>query len=154
MLATTKPSRVLFCFVLFCFVLFCFVLFCFVLFCFVWVQSSLFVLPCCLVPDLLFVTWISLCLALWILFADRRPRPFTWVLFCLALYMTVCHLFDPACVFKPCLAIQACIWIRTPLLLSAPLLSIYYLDKKQLSDSKALPPSKYYVVLSLVLTDR
>ncbi len=31
-------------------------------------------LPCCLVPDLLLVTWISLWLSLWILFADRRLR--------------------------------------------------------------------------------
>ncbi len=31
------------------------------------------------------------CQALWILFADRRPRPFTWVLICLALNIPVCH---------------------------------------------------------------
>ncbi len=144
MLATTKPSRVVLlccvvlccvCVVLCCVVLCCVVLCCVVLCC---VCCVCCVVLCCVVPDLLFVTWISLCLALWILFADRRPRPFTWVLFCLALYMTVCHLFDPACVFEPCLAIQACIWIRTPLVLSAPLQSIYYLGKKQLSDSKAL----------------
>ncbi len=48
--------------------------------------------PFCLLPG------SSLCLALWILFADRRPRPFTWLLSCLALYMPVSHLLDPACV--------------------------------------------------------
>ncbi len=68
--------------------------------CLVFVFSLVFL--CCLVVWFLTFCLLpgsSLCLALWILFTYRRSRPFTWVLFCLALYMTVCHLFDPACVF-------------------------------------------------------
>ncbi len=49
-------------------------------------------------PLLVYLDYPS-CQALWILFTDRRPRPFTWVLICLALNISVCHLFDPACVF-------------------------------------------------------
>ncbi len=83
MLATTKPSRVvlccvvLCCVVLCCVVLCCVVLCCVVLCCVVLCCVVLCCVVLCVVPDLLFVTWISLCLALWILFADRRPRPFT-----------------------------------------------------------------------------
>ncbi len=67
----------------------------------VFCYSFCLVLLCCLV--VWFLTFCLLpgsspCLALWILFADRRPRPFTWLLSCLALYMPVCHLLDPACV--------------------------------------------------------
>ncbi len=69
-------------------------------------------LPCCLVPDLLLVTWLSLCLALWILFADRRPRR-------LLQYSSALPHLAPSC--WPCLAIKACTWIRTPLVLSAAL---------------------------------
>ncbi len=57
------------------------------------------VFPCCLAVWFLtfcLLPGLSLCLVLWILFADRRPCPFTRVLFCLALYIPVCHLFDPA----------------------------------------------------------
>ncbi len=123
MLATTKPFCVLFCVqspVLFC-VFHSPSVSCFTEpFLFrILVQSSLSVLPGCLIPDLLLVTWLSLCLALWILFADRRPRLFTWLLFCLAPSIPVCHLFYPDCDFWPYLAIKACKWICTPLVLSA-----------------------------------
>ncbi len=67
----------------------------------VFCYSFCLVLLCCLVVWFLnfcLLPGSSLCLALWILFADRRPCPFTWLLSCLALYMPVCHLLDPACV--------------------------------------------------------
>ncbi len=63
--------------------------------------SFCLVLLCCLVVWFLTFCLLPgsfLCLAFWILFADRRPRLFTWLLSCLGLYMPVCHLLDPACV--------------------------------------------------------
>ncbi len=147
---------VLCCVVLCCVVLCCVVLCCVVL-CFC-VQSCVFVfslvflcclavwfLTFCLLPGFLSVLPSGYCSpivdhARLLEYSSALPSIWPFVRPCLC--------------FWPCLAIQACIWIRTPLVLSAPLQSIYYLGKKQLSDSKALPPSKYYVVLSLVVTDR
>ncbi len=81
-------------------------------------------LPCYLVPDLLpYILDYPSCQALWILFADRRPCPFTWVLICLALNIPVLPFVRP-CLFWPCLLIKACTWIHTPLVLSAPSSSI------------------------------
>ncbi len=103
MLATTKPFRVLFLCSVSCIVMRFFTLWVFYgaisnfRFCF----SFSLVFPYCLIvwfPTFCLLPGSSLCLALWILFADRRQRPFTSVLICLALYIPVCHLFNPACV--------------------------------------------------------
>ncbi len=101
MLATTKPFRVLFLCSVSCIVMRFFTLRVF----YGAISNSRFsfslVFPYCLIVWFLTFCLLpgsSLCLALWILFADRRQRPFTWVPICLALNIPVCHLFNPACV--------------------------------------------------------
>ncbi len=61
-------------------------------------------------PLLVYLDYLS-CQALWILFADRRPRPFTWVLICLALNIPFVR---PCLFFWPCLRLKAYTWIRIP----------------------------------------